>query len=199
MNLSKPLVFLLLCCPLIGHSQSGGTAAPYHISYSPSKTGGVILFTGAKHSLTVDIVGDSIRTTDQPNYLLVDNMVVQVSMVPLPNAIEGSDLAIPQQKEGLTGYVQYELDYFHKELHLSTSLLQQEWISIRDRPFLLWTFHVAPPAGQKLRTTITDQLYLSVLWHEQVVDLNCALFDKKDIPKARAILLQMAESMRPWK
>ena len=197
MNLSGPLVFLILSYPSTCRSQSGGADAPYHISYSPSKTGGVIRFTGAKHSLAVDIAGDSIRTTDQPNYLLVDNMVVQVSMVPLPNGVEGSDLAIPQQKEGLTGYVQYEMDYFHKELHLSTSLLRQEWISIRDRPFLLWTFHVTPPAGRKLDDTVIDQLYLSVLWHEQVVDLNCAVFDQKDRTKARAMLLQMAESMHP--
>lgn len=198
MNLSRPLVFLLFCWPLIGRSQSGGTDAPYHISYSQSKTGGVLLFKGARHSLAVDIVGDSIQTTNQPNYLQIDNIVVQVSMVPLPNGVEGSDLAIPRQKEGLTGYVQYEMDYFHKELHLSTSLLRQEWISIKDRPFLLWTFHCAPPAGQKLSAAVIDQLYLSVLWHEQVVDLNCAVFDQKDMAKARAMLLQMAESMRPF-
>jgi hypothetical protein len=198
MNPYRPIMFMLLCWPSIGRSQAGGADAPYQITYSPSKTGGALLFTGAKHSLKVDIVGDSIQTTDQPNYLQMDNMVIQVTMVPLPNGIEGSDMAIPRQKEGLTGYVEYEMDYFHKELHLSTSHLQQEWISIRDRPFLLWTFHVVPPADQKLSSSVIDQLYLSVLWHEQVVDLNCALFDPKDQAKARAILLQMAESMRPW-
>jgi hypothetical protein len=191
------LLFWVLIWPCYGHAQTGGEGVPYRISYAPSKTGGVLLFTGAKHFLAVDIVSAHIQTTEQPNYLLVDNMVVQVSMVPLPNGVEGSVLAIPRQKEALTGYVDYEMDYFQKEVRLSTSLLKQEWISIKGRTFLLWTFHVAPQAGQSKGTsTITDQLYLSVLWHEQVVDLNCAVFDRKDMAKARAMLLQMADSMR---
>jgi len=92
---------LWICCVLLlgwwpahCYSQSSDGDAAYHISFSPSKTGGTVVFSGPKHALAVDIVSDDIRTTDNPNYLIVDNRPFQASMVPLPNGIEGSSLPV---------------------------------------------------------------------------------------------------------
>jgi hypothetical protein len=196
-----PVVFILLLFlgPAVGYSQSGGEDAPYHVSFSASKNGGTMRFSGPKNSLAIDIVGDTIQTTDQPNYLVVDNLIVQASMVPLPGGVDGSQQTVARQKEILSGYVGYEMDYFQKELKLATSGLKREWLTIGERTFLMWTFHLDPPKGGKTSgsgNTIIGQIYLSVLWHDQVLDLNSALTDEKDAKRAKDLLQRMGGSIR---
>jgi len=192
-------VLLLGCWPAHCYSQSSDGEAAYHVSFSPSKTGGTVVFSGPKHALAIDIASDDIRTTDNPNYLILDNRPFQASMVPLPNGMEGSSLPVARQKEILKSYVNYEMDYFQKEVKLATGQLKLEYVPIGDTTFLLWTFRVGPAAtGQSTGggNAIVGQLYLSVLWHDQVLDLNCALTDLKDTEKARALLVRTAGTLR---
>src|SRR4249920_3813164 len=85
----------------------------FQFSYLPKKNGGQFLYNATAHSFTIDILSDSINTTEYPNYIKIYNHILQTAIVPLPQSnLDLKRLTIAQQKEALEGYMGYELEYF---------------------------------------------------------------------------------------
>lgn len=158
-----------------------------------------MVFAGKKHSFTLDIKGDSIKPSDQPNWVLINNSIVQATCVPLPGGKDASKCPLAQQREILNGYVDYEMAYFHEELKLVTKDVKKEWPVIGGRQFLLWYFDVPKqevPGAEKVKRQTIRQVYLSEVWFDQVLDLNNALINNSDLEKAKAILYPIARSLK---
>jgi hypothetical protein len=189
-----PLSILLLLF-FSGFSQTN----EFKVALLKEKKGAVMVFAGKRHSFTLDIKGDSIKATDQPNYVSVDEMILQVACVPVPGGIDASKLPLEQQREALNGYVDYEMDYFRKELNLDIKDLKKEWLVIQGRQFLLWYFDMPKPTKKTtgdLTQKTARQVYLSGIWFDQVLDLNDALLDSRDLEKAKALLYPIARSLK---
>ena len=163
--------FLFVVC-FSATAQSDINKEKFNFSYLKNETGGKFVYSGKKHSFTIDIAASNIKPTDYPNYISIDGQVVQVSIVPLPesnpalkklpetlqkepldgyvdyemdrfkNNLDLSKLTAAQQKEALLGYLNYEMEYFKKELKLNPQNLKKEWMTINSKLWILWSFDV---------------------------------------------------------
>lgn len=171
----------------------------FHIQLLQAKKGGLLAFSGKKHSFTLNIARDSIRTTDAPNYFTVDNQIFQVSCVPVPNDADLSSYNKDQQKTTLDSYADYELEYFQKELKMTVKNLKKEWVVINDRLFLLWQYDVTPKIAPKdLTEQVTHQIFMSAIFHDQILDLNTALIRTNSTQSARQLLYDVAGSLKTY-
>lgn len=175
----------------------------FDIKLLPAKKGGVLAFSGKKYSFTVQIASDSIQTTDNPNYLTVDNQILMVSCVQLPNGADLSGYIKDQQKITLNSYADYELAYFQKELKMPVKNLKKEWMIIQDRLYLQWQYDMSVPkdnkvGGQELKETVTHQIFLSAILHDQILDINTPLMKSNNAQKARKLIYDVAASLKTY-
>ncbi|HEY4109330.1 hypothetical protein [Puia sp.] len=173
----------------------------FHIELLPAKKGAVLAFSGKKHSFTVHIASDSIKTTDVPTYFTIDNQILQISCVAVPNGADLGNYNKDQQKTTLDSYADYELEYFQKELKISIKNLKREWVIIQNRLYLIWQYDVPAQKigklkGEELKQQITHQIFLSAIMHDQILDLNTPMFNANDPVKARKLLDDIAGSLK---
>ena len=172
----------------------------FQFSYLPKKNGGQFLYNGRAHSFTVDIVSDNINTTEYPNYIKVNNHILQSSVVPLPvTHPDLKRLTMAEQKDALTGYMDYELDYFKNHLHLNFRNLKKEWMTINSRLWLIWSFNI--PAEKEVADTVQQvvaQIYSSTICFNQVLDLNMPLFQDEHYEKTRKRVIQYMSTVKTF-
>lgn len=165
----------------------------FKLGYTPNEKGGTVLFQGKSHSFALDIVGKEVKTTDNPGFFVVDNHIVQTSTVPLPSSkLDLGHLTEVQQKQALSAYVDYEMDYFRKELKLKISDLKKEWVVINSRIFLVWHFNL--PAAKE--NQVSQQIYMSTICFNQVLDLNIAILKGEDFPEQQERLNKLANTLK---
>jgi hypothetical protein len=192
------LLFLALAISFPTLAQSDIKNEEFQLSYLTEKGGAQFLYNGKAHAFTVDIVADSIRTTEYPNYIIVDKRIVQVSAIPLqPTSIDLSGLTIEQQKGALSGYVDYETDYFKNELKLDCQNIKKEWIFIDSKLWLIWSFDVvAQDVSEQLAQKTKSQVYSSTICFNQVLDLNVPVFQNDDIIKIKVFIADLMSSLK---
>jgi hypothetical protein len=164
---------------------------------------GMLVFSGEKHSFTVVVRGDSVKSggDGQTNFVVADNAIVQVSCVPMPDGVDASGYSVEQQKTVLNLYVNYEMDYFNKELKLTTPNPQRSWVVIKDRTYLIWQFD-APRKKEtdedETEKRVKHQIYFSTVWYDQVLDLNCPVMEDGSKEKSTALLYMVAQSLKSY-
>jgi hypothetical protein len=172
----------------------------FEFSYLPKRDGGQILYNGTKHSFTIDVVSDSINTTEFPNFIKVDGHIVQTTIVALPSDnLDLNSLTTDQQKEALEAYVDYELEYFDKELQLKYTNLKKEWKTIHTKLWLIWNIDI--PEQKKVENIaqqVTAQIYASTICFNQILDINIPLFPADDIAKSDTLLIQLMSTLKTY-
>jgi hypothetical protein len=188
------LFFAALLAGITLYAQTTIADEEFTLSFSANDQGGTVLFQGKSHSFSVDIVAKEVKKTDNPGFYLVDNHIVQTSIVPLPPVkFNLSQLTEAQQKQALSAYVDYEMAYFKNEAKLKVTNLKKEWVTINSRLFIVWHF-IMPPNND-----VKQQIYLSTICFNQILDLNTALLagddysQREDSLKKMAGTVQMAE------
>lgn len=166
-------------------------------SLFPGKKKSLIAYAGPMHSFTMEVNAKSAKPSDLPGFISVDGQILQSTLVPAqdPGKVSPSAVAITpaRQQELLTGYMNYELAYYKKKLKQKYTGLQSEWITIKDRLYLVWSFDM--PKDYKL---VSRQLYFSTLLDGQILDINAPVFKTDQFAKARNILTKMAASLRTY-
>jgi hypothetical protein len=169
----------------------------FELSYLPQINGGQFLYNGRAHAFTIDIVADSIQTSESPNFITVDNHIVQTSVVPLPETgLDLNNLTTAQQKEALEGYVNYELDYFKTEVKIKCVNLNKEWKNIHSRLWLIWSFDV--PAQKKdpnVSKQVAHQIYSSTICFNQVLDLNVPLLPGDNLEQSKDLIIKLMSTL----
>jgi len=153
----------------------------------------MIAYTGKDHAFTMEVNAKTAKASDIPGFISVDGQIVQATLVPSQPAIDARQLTTAQEKETLTKYMNYELGYYKKKLKQNYSQLQTEWITIRDRLFLVWYFDM--PKDYKL---VSRQLYFSTLFADQVLDLNAPVFKTEQFSRARSVLNKLVTSLKTY-
>jgi hypothetical protein len=200
----KTIFFLLMSLSTLAVSaQVTAEVGDFKVTLLTKDKWGMLSFTGKSHSFTVELTGNTItQTTDaQPNYLLVDNALLLVSCVPMPDGADASGYSADQQKTVLSAYADYEMNYFKDELHLVTRNLQKEWLVLQGRTFLLWQFDVPQQAVASVNQggrQAVHQLYLSTVWYDQVLDMNCPLMNDSEQTAAQTLLYKTAKSFKSY-
>jgi len=147
---------------------------------------------GKDHSFTMD-VSKNAKVSDLPGFITVDGQIVQATLVPSQPAVDARQLTTAQEKEALTKYMNYELGYYKKKLKQNYSQLQTEWITVKDRLFLVWYFDM--PKDYKL---VSRQLYFSTLFGGDVLDLNAPVFKTEQFSKARGVIMRLVNSLKTY-
>lgn len=192
------LLFLALATTFTTIAQSDINNEEFQLSYLSKESGAQFLYNGKAHAFSIDIVADSIKTTEYPNYIVVGNRIVQVSAIPLqPTTINLSRLTVEQQKGALSGYVDYETDYFKNELKLDCQNIKKEWIFIDSKLWLIWSFDVvAQDVSEQLAQKTKSQVYSSTICFNQVLDLNVPVFQNDDIIKIKVFIADLMSSLK---
>jgi hypothetical protein len=172
----------------------------FEFSYLPKRDGGQILYKGTKHSFTIDVVSDSINTTEFPNFINVDGHIVQTTIVALPSDnLDLNSLTTDQQKEALEAYVDYELEYFEKELQLKYTNLKKEWKSIDTKLWLIWNIDIPEQKkDENVAQQVTAQIYASTICFNQILDINIPLFSAGDFAKSDTLLIQLMSTLKTY-
>ena len=176
-------------------SSAQNTTAPeeFESGFIPYPKGALILFSGTQHSFSVDIVSDSVRPTEQPNFVLVDGQVVQCINIGIPEDIDVKDLDDERTKEILRGYIDYELAYFKDELEQDYENLSIDYVVINKRLFAVWSLEMP-----KLRDKVEKQIYMTTVCFNQILNLNSPVVTGSDAGKAKQKLMTIAETLRTY-
>ena len=196
----KTFLFLLPILVLTSEAfaQNDISSETFQLSFSTKKDGGQFVFNGKSHYFSIDIIADSISTSDNPNFIIADNHIVQVSTIPLPPIKPDlQNLTTMQQKVALEAYVQYEMDYFKNQLNLNIGDLKKEWVTINDRMWLIWSFDT-PEQKQISEVTMKtkSQIYASSICYNQVLDLNTPVMPEHNFKKSKALINKMMASLK---
>jgi hypothetical protein len=192
------LTLSILTVSILTFAQTDIYKEEFEFSYLPKLHGAQFLYNGRAHAFTIDIVADSIQTTESPNFISVDNHIVQTSVVPLPETnLDLNNLTTAQQKEALEGYVNYELDYFTNEVKIKYGNLNREWRTIHSKLWLIWSFDV--PMQKKelnLSQQVTHQIYASTICFNQVLDLNIPLMRGDSQEQSNELLVKLMATLQ---
>ena len=197
-SMRSVLLFLALATGFTTFGQSNINNEEFELSYLNKEGGAQFLYNGKAHAFSINIKADSIKTTGYPNYVIVDKRIVQVSAIPLqPTSIDLSRLTIEQQKGALSGYVDYEMDYFRNELKLDCRNMKKEWIFIDSKLWLIWSFDaIAVDVSEQLAQKTKSQVYSSTICFNQVLDLNVPVFQNDDIVKIKVFITDLMSSLK---
>lgn len=186
------LFLLILCASFRGLTQSKSEPENFKDALLKTKDGAKLVYTGEKHSFTLDIISKDIKPTIEPNFISIDNLIFQSVVLPFKPRPNYDSLSKEQQQADLMGYMQEHLNYLKKEMKLKYEGLKHEWVEINNRPFLLWYYDMPKTDKQ-----IDKQIYLSTLCFDQILNLNTPVIRKKDdLNKNKELLLDVAKTLK---
>jgi hypothetical protein len=158
------LIFIpinLFCFPQSYHAEK------YQSALMKKKTGAMVVYTGEHHSFTIDIIADNIKPGDKPNFLVVDNKILQSSIIPFLTKLDFENLSGETQKKNLLGYMDYEMNHIKDQLKTKELNEKYEFIILNNKIFLYWTYDM--PESYK---TVINQCYLITICFDQMLVLN---------------------------
>ncbi len=190
----KPVVLsFLLFLSFSAFCQKDLQREDVHADLLKGKKRSILVYSGKTHSYTMDITAKSVKASDLPGFANIDKQIVQSTLVPVPQHTDLTNLTPEKEREVLTKYMNYELDYYKRKLRHGYSNLQTEWLTLRGHLFLVWYFDM--PKDYKL---VSRQIYFSTLFFDQVVDLNAPVFKANDLLHAKSILTKLAGSLKTY-
>ncbi|MBV9988295.1 MAG: hypothetical protein JO301_11480 [Chitinophagaceae bacterium] len=192
------LVPFLLVLSMPVFCQSGISDEEFNVTLAKTANGAQWIFKGKAHSFSVDIIAKKIVPTESANYLTADNRVLQASVIPMPKSNWNlSKLSPAQQKEALSRYVDYELDYFKNDLHINYKDLNKEWIMVGPKLWLVWTFNSSDfISPEPVKDKPKFQIYASTICYNQVLDLNTPVMSDQSLDESKKIISRLMASLR---
>lgn len=196
MKLQTVLFVLLFSFSAFG--QSNIYDEEFDVQFLKLKDGGQWLYKGKIHSFSIHVVSKNIITTESPNYITADNIVMQSSIVPLPESnLNLSKLTVNQQKETLSGYVDYELDYFKNDVKINYKDLKKEWITINSKLWLVWSFEITDfNSPEPVKDKTKFQIYASTICYNQILDLNIPVMKDRSLVQSRGQINKLMATLK---
>lgn len=184
---------LLLLASIPAFCQKDVPQEDVHATLLVGKKKSLIAYAGSGHSFTMETTSKTAKPSDIPGFITINGQVLQSTLVPAALTVDPRHPTTDREKEILIKYMNYELDYYKKKLKQKYSGLQTEWMTIKDRLFLVWYFDM--PKDYKL---VSRQIYVSTLFADQVLDLNAPVFKMGQSARARALLIKLAGSLKTY-
>jgi hypothetical protein len=181
----------------------------FNSTFIKTKDGGSVIFNGRHHAFSIDIPGKNVMdekvgtASENQNYIHSDGAIIQTSWIPLPQPIpekmQLSNLSIEEQKETLTGYVNYESDYLENDLRTKPLNIKKEWVTVGTRLFLVWSFNFKlekPDPGVEKQAV--KQIYFSTICFNQVLDLNMPVFEPNKFGPYKEMLKKISGTLKTY-
>ncbi len=188
----KLALMILTLTGLFCYGQNDYKAEEFQSGLMKTKTGAMIVYTGSNHSFTLEILSDNLKPSEQPNFVIIDNIIFQSVIMPFQQKLDFENLSIETQKSNLLGYMNYELDYFKNELKQNILNEKYEWIKLNEKLFLFW-FYDMPKSNKQIK----KQIYLTTICFDHILNLNTPLMrDKDDFNFNKELLTKIGKSLK---
>lgn len=153
-----------------------------------AKFGVRVAFTSRKHAITLDVASDQVKGTEHPYVILVGKQVLQFAFTPV---IYDTLARTPdQQRELVLGYMKSEIDYAKKVLNMAEITSTTEWVTINGKPFLLWSYYLAPDD----KSNVVKQTYLCAYAYGRVMSINSPIMRDDNEASAKALMMQIGKT-----
>lgn len=177
----KILVLILIIgfAALSAYAQPNYQAESFEAALLQTKTGAMVVYNGEKHSFTVDIIGDTVKPSEHPNFVIVDNRILQSTILPFATKLDFENMDTDSQKKNLLDYMKYELDYDKEQLQSKDLNEKYEFVTLNNKLFLFWSFDMP-----KSNETVDKQCTLVTICFDQMLVLNIPLTKGKQKRKS---------------
>lgn len=182
------LVFLTLVS-LLANGQY--KAEEFEAALLEANYGALLVYNGQTNSFSVKFVAASVRPTEQANFVLVDNTLIQSSILPFTEDIDFIHLDAEGKKKYLTYWKAYEKKWVEEQMNL-TLTEKEEFLDIAGKPFLYWSYDM--PKSKK-KGSVTKQVYLVTICFDQIFLLSGPVVKDSKEETMRAKVLSIAETL----
>src|SRR5258706_1320700 len=179
-----PIIFLLSALS----TQAKYKAEEFQTAKLKARYGVMVVYNGHINSFTFRIEADSVKNTEDPNFLWVDGKRLRATIVPFLQNPKAPDEA--EQKRLLEAYRKYEQAYIEKELNTGPLKGKAEYLNINNKPMLLWTLSMP-----KDNPTISKQLYIFTICFDQMLTFNAPVEKGKDEAEIKRMIVRCAETV----
>jgi hypothetical protein len=157
------------------------------------KNGTALYCTDSSFSIKFRLTQKSIKL--QGNFAIVDSQIIQITPLDVSGLKKGlADLSALEQKELLSNYSKYEMDYFKKELSVEIIDPKNQWVVTNSKNWLVWYFKVGG-VPTNVDKKIEFQLFASTIIGGKVLTINAPVLSVNEVAKSGAIVNQMMESL----
>ena len=185
------LTYLLFCLACsFGMAQGSYKAEEFKSALMQTKEGAMVVYTGDKHSFTINING-KVTPSDQPNFVTVNGNILQSSIIPFQTQIDFENLSIETQKKNLQAYMDYELKYIKEQLQADDLHEKSEFITLGGKTFLYWSYDI--PKSNK---SIDKQCYLVAICFDHMLVLNAPVIKGTKYQKIKDLLTDVGETLK---
>lgn len=184
------LSLVFACMAFFGHAQE------FTKALLKTKTGALIVYNSQTRGFSVQVRADSIRSLDQSDFMELDGMLFQATLIPIPIEQPIDTLDQEQQRAVLKGYLTSELKYFRDEEHIAYANIKTVYLTLGGHLFLRWSFDVVPGEASGGKRQARGQVYYSAVVFNQVLDLNTPLLRRADtFAGCNALLQKVARTL----
>lgn len=162
------IYFIGLFTLILFRSNGQYKAEEFQAALLEAKYGALLIYNGQTNSFSVKFESQSVEPTDKPNFVRVDNILMQSSITPFQQKLDFNNLDDVTQKKYLTGWKAYEKKWVEEQLEINLNE-KEEFIEISNRQFLYWTFDMPK---SKDSGSVDSQVYLVTICFDQLLILN---------------------------
>jgi hypothetical protein len=138
----------------------------FQASLLQAKYGALLVYNGQRNSFSLKFVSKSFEPTDKPNFVRVDNLLMQSSIIPFTQKLDFDNLDDKTQKQLLTGWKKYEKGWIEEQLKQTVND-KEEILKMGNRSVLYWVYDMP-----KDNETLDKQVYLVCICFDQMLILS---------------------------
>jgi hypothetical protein len=166
-------------------------AEEFQAALLEAKYGALLVYNGQTNSFSLKFESKSFEPTDQPNFIRVDNVLMQSSLTPFTQKLDFNKLDKQTQEKFLMGWKSYEQGWVEEQLKIKLTE-KKEFIEIASKPFLYWTYDMP---RSKDSNSVDKQIYLVTICFDQLLILNGPVEKGKKEDIIRDKLLMIAKTL----
>lgn len=167
---------------------------------------GKVVFSGKQHYFEVSLKGnlDTINVPhqrfDENNFVVIDKKkMLEFTTINVARNIldiyDFNNLSITQQRNVLESYVNYELDYYKKDLGIIIENYQLQVIYDQDRMYYFMSYKIGNNR-EKSEAAVEKNIYLITVAFNHILVLNMPLTASQDIAEYSTFLKGLIPSIK---
>jgi hypothetical protein len=156
-----------------------------------AKYGALLVYNGQINSFSLRFESKSVEPTDKPNFIRVENILMQSSITPFTQELDFKNLDNETQKKFLIAWKAYEKKWVEEQLKFKL-IEKDEFIDISNRPFLYWIYDMPK---NKNKDSVDKQVYIVTICFDQLLILNGPVEKGKKEEIIKEKLLTIAKTL----
>jgi hypothetical protein len=186
----KILSVLIPACFSVTTLFAQSTAEGFKSITLKKKNGAEIILSSKAQSITIDVDSQDIKSTDNPEELLIGDKVLTYTFT-AGNSASKEKTSEGAQKARLLSYMKSRLDYTKHITKLHYTHAEHDWQYINNKIFLMWSYDVPNQNGLALK-----QINLSACCFENILNLSISSANEENTDPNKALLISAAQTLK---